>query len=76
MQVQPLHINETAASRGRKKRHEAQCSEIAERGSVLANDARCVEDVVGAPFPLAGRAGGWVVQDTDFMAISHVKPAA
>ena len=72
MQVQPLHINETAASHGRKEQVRAQCGEVAERGIVLANK---VVDVVGAPFPPAGRAGGWVVQSTDFMAISHVKRA-
>jgi hypothetical protein len=69
MQVQPLHINAIPITR-RQKRQDAQCGEPAERGIIPAMrcPVRDFVDVVGAPFPLAGRAGGWVVQRADFMA--------
>lgn len=48
----------------------AQCGEPAERGSFGVNDFGCLLDVVGAPFPLAGRAGGWVVRLSGFIVES------
>ena len=49
----------------------AQCGEPAERGSNSADDAGVVVNVVGAPFPLAGRAGGWVGQRPGFITVSR-----
>ena len=45
----------------------AQCRELAERDRFGNHDFGCCTDVVGAPFPRAGRAGGWVGQRSDFI---------
>ena len=45
----------------------AQCGEQAERGIIGGFVSAFLPNIVGAPFPLAGRAGGWVGQRSDFI---------